>query len=205
MTLNDLLLPFLNHQRWLTGIFKAFSAGFPCSLGNPGVVQMQPPNPEHEQGICISGPHLLAFGTSKLIQLADLGRWDLPGITSKARKAREIREQVNILIDSKINSFNSPYESSIEILPNMAAYHPSFAKVEGNPPTSHRSSYYTVSGRKVPRHWHSETARRDPEIEGHGVCASTHHWVGWRLWGWQVGFTFRALTLAGGFRKEFTC
>lgn len=48
----------------------------------------------------------------------------VPGTQIKAR------ELIEALIDQKIESFDTPYDSSTEALPRMAAYHPSFAKVE---------------------------------------------------------------------------
>lgn len=42
----------------------------------------------------------------------------------------EDRNNIEVLIDKKIAAFDTPYQSSTEALPKMAAYHPSFGKVE---------------------------------------------------------------------------
>lgn len=52
------------------------------------------------------------------------------GGLSKAQGADGNSQKVEEMIDKKIANFDTPYDAKTEAPPNMAAYHPSFAKVE---------------------------------------------------------------------------
>ncbi|KAL8651588.1 MAG: hypothetical protein Q9210_003171 [Variospora velana] len=48
----------------------------------------------------------------------------------KSQDESSVREEIEELIDQKIEGFDTPYLSNVEALPKLATYHPSFAKVE---------------------------------------------------------------------------